>query len=747
MKLENACLCVEIAEKGAELTRIFNKKTGAEILWNGNPEFWNRHSPILFPNVGKTHGNTVLIKGTQYPTSQHGFARDSQFRCVKSAAEEAQFLFCSNEETREVYPYDFELYITYRLDGKNIFVDWKVKNPSEETIYFTIGAHPAFMFEGAKETKDDYLLWFPKMETLECCGLNLECGTGLPEESYSLELEDGYLQLSEKLFEVDTLICDDYQLKEVWLCKKDGRKPYVGVKSEGFYSYGIWSPKNAPFVCLEPWAGRCDDTGFDKDISEKKGINAVQPGEVFEKGYQIFLYNSENERMYRPTEIFQTLTQNQLVLLNKHLIQKITAPKTSFYTDAWEVLMLGKNVYFYKSFHTGSHYACCFIPADNIIQPLKNIIKEKDGFISLTSQNGTVLTNKELLKQHHIEFSRKSNSDSYETYNKGNNLIISGALIMGAFYPQIILSKFRAYEKIILLQFILALAVLLVAVILFTSIFYMKKHVLTPIKLFLENLAHLDDSAETINLKDTNLLELEQANSQFKNLMRQIKKLKIDIYEKELEKQKTMMNYLQLQIRPHFFLNCLNTIYSMAQTQLYEEIMKMSMITSNYFRYIFQNTQDLVPVKNELEHIKNYMEIQKMRYGDTFSYEIHAEEGTENIRIPPILIQTFIENAIKHSNTFDEPIIIRTDIAWMTAGGNSHENIQIQVMDTGCGFSEDILQSLNSAIPLEPQNGHRIGITNAIQRLNLLYGQGEAVITFSNLPSGGACVTILLPAV
>ena len=88
-------------------------------MWNGNPEFWNRHSPILFPNVGKTHGNTVLIKGTQYPTSQHGFARDSQFRCVKSAAEEAQFLFCSNEETREVYPYDFELYITYRLFVKN----------------------------------------------------------------------------------------------------------------------------------------------------------------------------------------------------------------------------------------------------------------------------------------------------------------------------------------------------------------------------------------------------------------------------------------------------------------------------------------------------------------------------------------------------------------------------------------------------------------------------------------------------
>lgn len=289
MKLENACLCVEIAEKGAELTRILNKKTGAEILWNGDPKFWGRHSPILFPNVGKTYGNTMRIKGIQYPTSQHGFARDSEFRCVKAGVEEAEFLLCSNEETKEVYPYDFELYISYRLEGKKIHVDWKVKNPSEETIYFTIGAHPAFMFEKTEETKEDYLLWFPGMQKLICCGLNLENGTGRPEAGYTLELAEEYLQVSEELFAVDTLICDDYQLKEVWLCKKEGRKPYVGIKSEGFYSYGIWSPKNAPFVCLEPWAGRCDDDGFDQEISEKKGINRVEPGEAFEKGYQILV--------------------------------------------------------------------------------------------------------------------------------------------------------------------------------------------------------------------------------------------------------------------------------------------------------------------------------------------------------------------------------------------------------------------------------------------------------------------------
>ena len=141
------------------------------------------------------------------------------------------------------------------------------------------------------------------------------------------------------------------------------------------------------------------------------------------------------------------------------------------------------------------------------------------------------------------------------------------------------------------------------------------------------------------------------------------------------------------------------------------------------------------------------MEIQKMRYGDTFSYEIHDRRRYRKHTNPTNSDPDLYRKRHQTLQYFDEPIIIRTDIAWMTAGGNSHENIQIQVMDTGCGFSEDILQSLNSAIPLEPQNGHRIGITNAIQRLNLLYGQGEAVITFSNLPSGGACVTILLPAV
>lgn len=469
--------------------------------------------------------------------------------------------------------------------------------------------------------------------------------------------------------------------------------------------------------------------------------------ESFEKGYHIFTYNKKLNRLLRFTEIMPTLEKEELDEVIHALISYMNMPdKSSSYPDSWEIMTLDSGVYFFKIFHTGDNYVGCFISAADIILPLKNINLGTDGFVALTSRDGTALTNTDKLEKCGISFPEGETALASHAHTKGSYLIINGGLTMGTFYPQIILKKISIYEKIIVIPFVLAGAIMLIAVILFSAMIYMKKRVLNPIKVFSENLSRFDDSTEIMDLKNTQLIELEQANLQFKNLMRQIKKLKIDIYEKELEKQKTLMNYLQLQIRPHFFLNCLNTIYSMAQTQLFDEIMEMSMITSDYFRYIFQNSQNFVTVGSELKHIENYMKIQKLRYGDGFTYEIFFEEGTDKIKILPILIQTFIENAIKHSAALDEPITIRTDVAWAFSNGNPHGSIQIQITDTGNGFPEDVLQQLNSVQMLEPVDGHRIGITNAIKRLQIFYKEDEAGITFSNLPEKGACVTILLPA-
>lgn len=286
MKLENGYLLVEISEEGAELTRIYDKKRGTEILWEADPLYWKRHSPILFPNVGKTYQNTVRIQGIQYPTSQHGFARDNTFTCIKSKEDTVTYLLHSNEETKEVYPFDFELYISYTLIEKTIEVQWMVKNPSDEPIYFTIGGHPAFRFAEEADKKEDYCLRFPEKDSLKYILINPESGTAAADHVFELKLEDGIYPLTEEMFANDALVFDDGQIEEVWICHKDGR-PYVGMHCEDFPNFGIWSVKDAPFVCLEPWAGRCDNHGFEGDISEKPGINRVDGQDEFRKEYQI----------------------------------------------------------------------------------------------------------------------------------------------------------------------------------------------------------------------------------------------------------------------------------------------------------------------------------------------------------------------------------------------------------------------------------------------------------------------------
>lgn len=288
MRLENDAIRAEVSLLGAELAEIYDKRHRCEVLWEGDPAFWKRHSPVLFPNVGKTWQNRMTVCGKAYPTAQHGFARDRMFTCIHEAADRLVFLLKSDEETLKRYPYAFELEIEYRLEGGTLGVLWRVRNPSAESMYFTIGGHPAFRFSRFGERKQDYLLYFPGKQTLEYVLIDPATGGCDAEHLHSLPLENGRLALSEALFARDALILDGGQVSEVWLCGADGT-PCVGMRCSGFPNFGIWSVKDAPFVCLEPWMGRCDDVGFDRELSEKPGVNCLAGGAVFEKRYDIVL--------------------------------------------------------------------------------------------------------------------------------------------------------------------------------------------------------------------------------------------------------------------------------------------------------------------------------------------------------------------------------------------------------------------------------------------------------------------------
>ena len=289
--IKNEKLAVTIAAHGAELSSIYDKANDRELVWQADPAFWNRHAPVLFPNVGKYYGGHFTYNGTDYPMGQHGFARDTEFEQAASGENFVTYRLCADEESKKVYPFDFVLEITHRLNGNRLTVEWNVKNTDNKEMYFTIGGHPAFNVNVLPDTDfEDYSLVFKEgTEKLSYVLLDAESGTAIGDKVYELELTDSKYALKKDMFDKDALVFDGGQIEWAALALPDG-KPYIALESKGFPNFGIWSKPGAPYVCLEPWCGRCDNKGFEGEISEKPGIIALKAGETLKKSYDIIVY-------------------------------------------------------------------------------------------------------------------------------------------------------------------------------------------------------------------------------------------------------------------------------------------------------------------------------------------------------------------------------------------------------------------------------------------------------------------------
>lgn len=286
-ELKNDSLTVSFESFGAELTSI-KDKNGKEYLWCGDKKYWGRHSPVLFPVVGKPRDAKFTYEGKEYAMGQHGFARDMEFTCTKQEAEEIWFALEANEETLAKYPFAFCLEIGYRLTGSTVKVIWKVTNREEKKdMHFSIGAHPAFMCpinEGEEQTA--YSIQMNAKDQVSYYFLNAENGL-LRDEEYVLKLDNGSHKLEEGFFDESAYVIENSQVSEVSLVNPQG-KAYITVSFDAPL-VGIWSPekKNAPFVCIEPWYGRCDKEDFTGTLEQREWSNQLAAGEVFEKFYDI----------------------------------------------------------------------------------------------------------------------------------------------------------------------------------------------------------------------------------------------------------------------------------------------------------------------------------------------------------------------------------------------------------------------------------------------------------------------------
>ena len=285
--LRNDILTVEVSEHGAELQSI--RKGTTEYLWQGDPAYWGRRSPVLFPIVGSVWEKRYKVGEKVYEMGQHGFARDMDFRLVSQKESEVRYRLESSEETLARYPYPFVLEIAYTLRGNQLDVIWEVMNPSSADLYFQIGAHPAFNYpDYSLENTERGFLEFDRKDGLKCIRIK-EKGCVDAVTEYPLEIPaDGLLPVTSDTFDaIDTIMLQDAQVREVTMYRAD-RTPWLRVSFDAPV-IGIWSPpgKVAPFICLEPWYGRCDRAGYEGDFTAKDWINRLAPGEKFSSLYTI----------------------------------------------------------------------------------------------------------------------------------------------------------------------------------------------------------------------------------------------------------------------------------------------------------------------------------------------------------------------------------------------------------------------------------------------------------------------------
>ena len=281
--LENETIKASIHPMGAELHSLYHKGFGLEYIWNGNAEFWPRHSPVLFPIVGGLIDDTFIYEGQKFTLQKHGFARDMIFDVENSSASTATFLLKSNEETLRSYPFEFNFGISYTLHKTELSITYHVENTSDKTMYFSVGTHPAFnvpLIEGTDYS--DYYLEFEKEEdsVRHTLNGNILNGTVPYFENQTR------LQLEESLFYEDAVIFKDLKSTRISI-KTEKSRHGIHFNFAGFPYMGIWAAKDAPFVCIEPWCGIPDSENHNQNIAEKEGIISLSPSAKWEKSWSL----------------------------------------------------------------------------------------------------------------------------------------------------------------------------------------------------------------------------------------------------------------------------------------------------------------------------------------------------------------------------------------------------------------------------------------------------------------------------
>lgn len=421
-------------------------------------------------------------------------------------------------------------------------------------------------------------------------------------------------------------------------------------------------------------------------------------------------------------------------LLMKELLTEMIRGQDAFLESSlWQHTDLRGTAYLLKVFARGSIYCGAWVKVDALLDDIRQASLIEQGAALLLDYDGLPLGGGE-----NMRFSTGTSPGSVRwqgaSYVQINRHSTSAPYVLALLYGQS--GIFRLTLPVV--QVFVLFAVLLLAVFAFVVVM-LRKRLYAPINAFSQTMSRFGETGEPVPAaEDAGFEEIRRLSATYNMMTDQITRLKIDAYEQMLARQDVHLKYLKTQIQPHFFMNALNVIYSFAQVQEYRHIQNMSLCLVEYFRYILSDT-DVVRLRQELEHARNYISIQDYRFPGNFLYEEDVPGELLDLPVPVLVVQTFLENSVKYALAIDEQNSIRVRAA--KNGGR----LEITILDSGPGFSPEVLAVLQAGGSLDESGGGNVGINNIRQRMAILYGE-QADFFFENQEGGGACIRVAFPA-
>lgn len=409
----------------------------------------------------------------------------------------------------------------------------------------------------------------------------------------------------------------------------------------------------------------------------------------------------------------------------------------------WQVERIDGEYYLFRTMKRGDIYLFAVEKAASLLVPLNRINLGERGTSLLITDDGQPMMHEDLVRANSLDL----NLDFQKFHLLGDQtrfLIIGDRSSRGNFGLVALIPDDQILNQLPFLQRVITLISFLFIALLPLALLAMRRVTWIPVRRLVRAMKRIEggDLAYRIDPQPS-AEEFQMLNHSFNDMLDQMNTLKIDAYEQKLNRQKAEMERLQLQINPHFFLNSLNIIFTLARSQNYKLIQELTLCLIEYFRFMFRSNLNVVFLRDELKHVRNYIHIQELRFPASLTYTIESPDFLDDTPVPPLILQTFVENTIKHAVTLDRPIHLTVQTSLMEES-DGKPILAIHIMDNGQGFAPEILAKLRGDEPIIDAVREHIGIRNLQHRLRLLY-DGRARIDFANGEPQGAVVNIRLP--